>query len=320
MRVTLRQVAERAGLSVSTVSQVLGSRPEAFAPETRERVMVAVRELGYRHNRAAQALVTGRSRMVALLSEHLAMAYYGTVMNLAREALHERGYDLVVQPLNTTRGLGWPVDGTLVIESRELPPEFEAGAAHGPLASLGAYVIAEHDHARSDLASGVEAALRHLLAGCRRVALMASPIDHVPGHEVRHQIYRRLMAEAGREEVVIPVGVKSRASARQAVVDGWQAAGRPDGIFCWNDDVAIGAYRGLRDLGVRVPDDVALVGCDGLDDTEHLEVPISTVVEPLAEMTRVAVDFLLARIENGKLPLQTRLFTPQLVVRQSSRR
>lgn len=320
MRVTLRQVAERAGLSVSTVSQVLGSRPEAFAPDTRERVMAAVRALGYRHNRAAQALVTGRSRLVALLAEHLAMAYYGTVMNLAREELHQRGYDLVVQPLRATRGLGWPVDGTLVIESSELPPEFAENAAHGPLASLGAYVIADHDHARSDLASGVEAALRHLLGCCRRVALMASPFAHTAPHEVRHQVYRRVMAEAGREAVVLPVGTKSRASARQAVVDGWEAAGRPDGIFCWNDDVAIGAYRGLRDLGLSVPGDVALVGCDGLDDTEHLEVPITTVVEPLAEMTRTAVGFLLARIEDPALPLQTRRFTPQLVVRESSRR
>jgi LacI family transcriptional regulator len=94
--------------------------------------------------------------------------------------------------------------------------------------------------------------------------------------------------------------------------------GGVDALFCNNDDLALGAYRGLREAGLRVPDDVMLVGCDGIEDMQFLEQPLTTIAIPVEEMCALAWRFLRRRIENPDTPLQHALLQPTLVVRESS--
>jgi LacI family transcriptional regulator len=96
--------------------------------------------------------------------------------------------------------------------------------------------------------------------------------------------------------------------------------GRPDAIFCHSDDVAIGIYRGLCDLKLRVPDDIALVGCDGIQDTEYLECPLTTLVQPVASMCAAGWQFLVERIEESDTKPQKVVLKPSLVIRDSSHR
>jgi LacI family transcriptional regulator len=96
--------------------------------------------------------------------------------------------------------------------------------------------------------------------------------------------------------------------------------GRPEAIFCHADDAALGVYRGLCDLGVRVPEEVALVGCDGIEDTEYLECPLTTLVQPVAAMCATAWQFLQQRLEQPSISPQHAILKPKLALRESSRR
>jgi LacI family transcriptional regulator len=92
----------------------------------------------------------------------------------------------------------------------------------------------------------------------------------------------------------------------------------PEAFFCHNDDIAMGVYRGLVDLGIKIPDDSALVGCDGIEDAEYLETPLSTIVQPIAEMCRHAFQLLERRISDPTSPIQEVHLYPDFVIRQSS--
>jgi LacI family transcriptional regulator len=171
-----------------------------------------------------------------------------------------------------------------------------------------------------DLAGGARAAVQHLLdVGCCRIAYVAERMPDAGG-EARHDSYTRVVERAGQPTEVILTGTQFRADVRRRLRDYLGEHGCPDGLFCTNDEVALGAYRALCDLGIRVPDDVALVGCDGIEDTEYLERPLTTIVQPVDQMCALAWQFLQRRIDDPSLPWQHALLAPQLVIRDSSRR
>jgi LacI family transcriptional regulator len=158
--------------------------------------------------------------------------------------------------------------------------------------------------------------MAHLIgSGRRRIAHVSNVLTR--GADARHDTYLDSMAEAGLKPEVIG-GFEDRASARKRIREYCLEFGMPDALFCHNDDVAMGVYRGLLDLGARVPDDVALVGCDGIEDGEYLEVPLTTIVQPIEEMCRIAFQLLERRIQDPASQLQQIDLYPQLVVRQSS--
>ena len=122
-------------------------------------------------------------------------------------------------------------------------------------------------------------------------------------------------------KIKLPVAPMLQNSPCGAFVENRRALGRalPQAIFCVNDEVAIGAYRGLCDLNVRVPDEVRLVGCGGIEDTAYHACPLSTVAMPIAEMCGTAWDYLANRLREPDLPPQQIVLKLQLVVRESSR-
>ena len=111
----------------------------------------------------------------------------------------------------------------------------------------------------------------------------------------------------------------TRAHVRGVVREYIAENGCPDGLMCFNDDVALGAYRAVRDHDLRVPEDVAIVGHDGIEDTEFLPVPITTIVQPVEEMSRIAWEFLKIRMENPDAPPQQKILEARLEIRASSR-
>jgi LacI family transcriptional regulator len=126
-------------------------------------------------------------------------------------------------------------------------------------------------------------------------------------------------AKLKTEFIYYPLTEQQRPITRDLIKDYIREHGRPDAIFCHSDDVALGIYRGLCDLKLRVPEDVALVGCDGIQDTEYLECPLTTLVQPVAAMCEAAWQFLVARMDRSvKVKTQKKKMTPQLVVRESS--
>ncbi len=216
----------------------------------------------------------------------------------------------------------WQVDGIIALDSPECVRVFRQANphVHMPVVSMGAYYVEEGDFVGIDLYSGAVEAVQHLLqAGVKRPAYLVCNYGNRAG-DARYDGYTAAVRQAGLEPLYIVAEHSSRPCARERMHQYLDEHPCPDGLFCFNDEMAIGAYRALCERGIRVPDDVAIVGCDGIMDTEYLERPLSTVVQPVEEMCRLAWEFLHRRIENPSVAPQQVLLKAHLVVRDSSRR
>lgn len=335
MRLPTRDdVARTAKVSGATVSRVLNGRHDEYVrSETRERVLHAVRELGYHPNHMGRALVTGRTGLVALWMDHLLTPFYSYVAHFFTNQASSHGYETTISlrnrrhPVtlgtNSPRVSSWPVDGIIAHEDDRRVRAYLClpKSRRTPIVSVGGvdFKIPEVDYVGIDLKSGAIEAVRHLIrTGGRRVAMM---IDGDFGHEgdERWKAYHEVMLDAGMEPELILTENQTRLAGRSAIVSYVQQKGCPDSIFCYNDDLAISAFRGLRDLGIRIPDDVALIGCDGIEDAEYHDPAISSVVQPISAMCSLAWDCLERRLREPSCDLHQTVLKPELVLRESTR-
>jgi LacI family transcriptional regulator len=331
MPTTIRDIARVANVSHTTVSRVLNGQGGSFISEaTRQRVLSAVEEMNYRPNRAARALATGRTHTIALWINDLFHPYFAQVMHYAGQQIERQGYDIAIYKTRGRDANGvnhpeqnpahWPVDGVLALDDPGKVERFlveSPEARRIPLVSMGVYACRGTDHVAVDLYPAAAEAMQHLAAsGRRRIAYLTNSKGNEPG-EGRHDAYRDVMRETGREPEIL-FAQNDRPTSRQAVKAYVAAHGAPDALFCMCDDMALGAYRGLLDLGLRVPDDVALVGCDGIEDTEYLEVPLSTIDMPLEQMCARAGRFLETRLADPGAPMQSDILKARFVPRESS--
>jgi LacI family transcriptional regulator len=265
--------------------------------------------------------------MIALCMPSVFPKYLAPALKSLEQRARQRGMDLVVNHVASLRAAHerpaqWHMDGILALDA---PDEVNAlleidPALRPPIVSLGNYYVERTDHVGIDLYPWALESVQHLLErGCRRVAYMVSEWGSQPG-ERRYEGYLDAVGQAGRTPELIMCPDDSRGCARERIRDYVEEKGCPDGLFCFNDEMAIGAYRGLLDIGKRVPDDIAVVGCDGIEDTEYLECPISTIIQPFDEVFAAAWQFLEQRLNDPELPLQKQMFLPRLVIRESSAR
>lgn len=331
MSVTIVDIARRLGLSDSTVSRVLNGRADRFISEaTRERVLAASAEMGYRPNKIASALVTGQSRTIAFWVSHARTHYYTEMLYRLQDRLREDGYELVIDPIRRSAdgtfgpAMQWPYDGIIVCDPPFCPAnELVDSCYRGvPVVSIGAYYWAMVDYVGAELCTGAKKAVKHLLAvtsaktASPRIAFVTMT-DH-RDDEPRYLAYCSMMAKQGLVPEFIHASEGQPAQARDAIRKYINKHGRPDGIFCYNDGMAIGVHRGLRDLGLRMPEDVALVGCDGTEETIFHDPAISTIDMNLDKMCEQAWRFLLRRIREGEVALQQTMIRPRVMIRASS--
>ncbi|HEY3378678.1 MAG TPA: LacI family DNA-binding transcriptional regulator [Armatimonadota bacterium] len=332
MAVTIQDIADRLHLSNSTVSRVLNNKGKDFISEaTRQRVLTMAGEMGYRPNLAARALVCGRTDLCALWLPRPYSAYYAQLVYLVTTALNAAGLDVLTKEVqlqdeapqpHSSRFLTLPVDGILACDADRDVQRYLAQFPHHntPMVSMGSYCSSQCDYVAIDNSAVAGQAVQHLAdVGCRRIAHVLPHISHHAG-EWRRDAYLQFMEHTGRAPELVLCPETSRKSARDTMRGYIAAHGCPDGIFCHNDDLAIGVYRALCELGYRVPDDVALIGCDGIADIEYLEIQLSTIASPVQEMCQLACQLLLQRLQHPDLPLQQHLLTSHLVIRQSSQR
>ena len=281
-RVTSVDVARHAGVSQSTVSLVFsGKGPGRVSEATQERVRRAARELGYRPNVAAQALRLGTSRAVALLVPDITNPFFSRVLRGAQRAAQEAGYTVVL--VDTANDRRWqaqsfqalragPVDGYLLFEVSA--PEDLGPDQHVVLMETEA---TRCPWVRFDAESGAEAAFGHLVElGHVRIGHLAAAFD-APTFHMREAARRRVLAEAGVDPDAQP-----RAMSPIAIEAAHEAAGplldeRPTAVFCDDDLIAAGLYMAARDRGLRIPDDVSVIGFDDMDFARALDPPLTTV-------------------------------------------
>ena len=336
--VGIKEVAVAAGVSVTTVSHVLNDVKYArISPETRDKVKSAAEQLGYGPNRLAQALRTQRTGMLGLVSEDIATTpHAGRIILGADEAARARGYNLMI--INTSGSastesrdadvealLERRVDGILyaTMYHRQVQVPVNLGSVPSVLVdsvSTGGSITA----VVPDEEGGARAAVGILLAaGHTRIGFLNNT-DDVPATRDRLRGFRATLTEAGLDGDAAPVE-----SEISEVQGGYEAArrilarpDRPTGLFCYNDRMAMGAYRAAAELGLSIPADLSVVG---FDDQEliaaNLYPGLTTVALPHYEMGAWATENLIDAIEGktdlGLMALHPTILDCPLVARDS---
>jgi len=293
-------VAEHAGVSHQTVSRVLNGFA-GIRPETRERVLAAIREVGYRPNLAARTLATRRTRSIGVLAP--ATADFGPVSTVqaVERAIRAAGY----QPLATSTPiesaaareslellLDQAVEAVVVVAPYRIVLDEAARAAEGlPLVLLQ---TGEPDDVTVDQALGARLAVRHLVGlGHRRIQLVTGPPDFVEAGIRRDAAHDELQRTGIAPLPDVPADWTADAGYAAAVaLDPGTTA-----VVCGNDRLALGLIHGLADRGLRVPDDVAVVGFDDIPEAAHSLPPLTTLHQDFEEVGRRAVARVLAQLE-----------------------
>ena len=318
MRVSMADVAVRAGVSAQTVSRVANGSPRVD-PATRARVEKAMADLGYRMHRAARALRTGQTSTIGLVVSTLASVGNSRMLQAISEAAAARDYALAVVTVKE-RGIrdafarlrSQGVDGAVVLnEATELARDVE------PPADLHLVVVDSPPDPRfsivqTDHAAGARAATAHLLSlGHDTVHHLAGPVRSFAAAE-RERGWRAALIEVGAT-VHEPVrGAWTSASGHRAA----RALVEATAVFVANDQMALGALRAFAEAGRRVPDDVAVIGFDDIVDAGEYRPPLSTVRQDFDALGVRVVVALIAAIEGGE-PVAESVPT-SLVVRESS--
>ncbi|MEX2542049.1 MAG: LacI family DNA-binding transcriptional regulator [Trueperaceae bacterium] len=328
---TLNDVAEDAGVSYQTVSRVINGHPHVAAV-TRQRVLDSVRKLDYRPNLMARGLVTRRSHTIGIVT--FGSTYYGPAQMVANidRAIQERGYRFAP---TTIPEMSFESLAGAVQELRErgvegivmITPILDINldqvrnlCAGTPFVMIDIAVGAQLPSVVIEQQRGGRLATEHLLQlGHRRLAEISGPLNWCDA-KLRHDGW----IDAHRAAGLSPgTSVESDWSPR----GGYLAARRLldggttfSGLVVGNDQMALGAVRALREQGVRIPEDVSVIGFDNIPESAFFEPPLTTVVQDFEALGRQSAEYLIALIEYPNTPVHQRVLYPELVVRGSTGR
>jgi DNA-binding LacI/PurR family transcriptional regulator len=312
MRVRLRDVAEHAGVSVKTVSNVVNGYVHV-SPAMREKVQASLEELDYRANLSARSLRRGRSGVIALAVPALDMPYFAELTRCVVQEAEQLGYTVLVDQTDGLRerervvatGIrSHLIDGLILSPVSMGYDELSQVGGETPIVLLGEKIGgADIDHVAFDNVAAARTATEHLLSlGRTRVAA----IGYQAGAVARSGV--AAVRRAGYEEALVAAGLPVRAELTREVhgyLRGEGAAAmeslladRPDAVFCFNDQLALGVLRTLALRGVRVPEDVAVVGIDDIEDGRFSTPTLSTIAPDKAGVAREAVALLHARLDS----------------------
>ena len=337
MAARLKDIANELGLSVVTVSKVLRDHPD-IGEETRKRVLKRMRELNYQPNLAARSLVTGQTWTLGLVVPDLLHPFFAEIAKAISAETGKQGYSLLISSSDDDPALevqeirqllARRVDVILVASAQTSVDCFRMVEEQKTpyilidrrFADLDANFVGVDDEAVGQLATS------HLLEQqCRRIA-------HIRGPDVSTAIgrlegYRRALAAHGLTPLPNHVISLGTSGDHRGEKGGYEAAKqllrlekRPDGVFCFNDTSALGAMRAILEAGLRIPEDIAVIGCGNFSYSDFLRVPLSSIDQGSESIGKHAADLAL-RIARKKThsPPKAAIITPRVVVRASSRR
>lgn len=326
---TMRDVARLAGVSVATVSNVL-NQPAIVKTHTRERVERAIAQLDFVPNSAARHLAAGRSKSIGLVVLDLANPYFLAVARGVEDVAADAGY--VVMLFNSADSAAREERALRVLLEQRvsgvlMSPVGSRSASVSRLRSEGIDVVLL-DRAGSrrgecsvavDDRQGGRLAAEHLLEHGHRQLVFVGGASHVRQHAARLAGAKAALRDAGvdddipviREEMTIEGG-------RNAALRILEMRPRPSAVLCGNDLYAVGVEQALLSAGVRVPEDVSVVGYDDVEMAAQTAVPLTSVQQPMYAMGRTATELLISEIEDPAHEHERIQFTPRLVPRASS--
>ncbi|MBV9279298.1 MAG: LacI family DNA-binding transcriptional regulator [Chloroflexi bacterium] len=319
MAVTLKDVADRAGVSIKTVSNVVNGHP-AVSAKTRLRVQAVLEELDYHPNLSARHLRRSQVGVVALAIPDLSNAYFADIGNSVIAAARARGYTVLLdhtagdraQELLVANGLRpHLIDGVIVSPQGLEAHDLQSIRERVPIVLLGERLLdTPWDHIVIDNVAAARAAAFHLVSlGRRRVAAIGVPKDTVgETSRLRLRGFTEALTQAGlpvESDLLVPAaGIRRGDGSQGHRADGAYAMRRllalatpPDAVFCFNDLLALGAIRALHDAGYRVPDDVAVIGFDDVEEGLYATPSLTTIAPSKEEIGQLAVSLLIDRIQ-----------------------
>lgn len=327
---TLHDVAERAGVSYQTVSRVVNNMPNV-APHTLEKVRRAIQELNYRPNRAARSLVTGRSQAIHAL---MCDKYNVRMIPFVEEAAYRVGYQIRLSALHETHSVtelrqrlaeivAGQVDGVLIVMPWQQVSYAElTQIAQGvPLVVVGSSMGQVTNSVVIDQQSGTRLAVRHLLdLGHRHLAEICGTVEMYEDAQIRHQTFLNVLREHNLSPGPCETGNFTMDKGYQAMQT--LLARRPSApftaVFCANDETALGAMHAARNAGLRIPQDLSVIGFDDEQFASHCIPPLTTVRQDYAALGHHAIEQLISIIQNPAAAPHQRVVFPKLVVREST--
>jgi LacI family transcriptional regulator len=331
MPVTRKDVADLAGTSPAVVSYVLNGGPRSVLPDTRERVLAAVATLGYRPNRIARSLRMSRTMTLGLVVPDNANPFFAELARAVEEAAFDKGYTLLMgnaveddaRQTNYVRTfLDRQVDGLVLIPTHGPAgclPELEQSGVPWVLLDRHIDSVTTASQVLVDNKRGAWDANTHVLGhGRRRVACIAGPAD-VPPTTDRVTGWRQAVVDAGLPAGELPVMHVpfGRRAGYLAGLELLRSHGDLDALFITSDEQAIGVLRAAAELGLRVPDDLALVSFDGIAGSAYTIPALTTIRQPIDDLGRTAVELLLERVDDPACPPSTVRLPLSLVPRGS---
>jgi LacI family transcriptional regulator len=330
-QLTVRDIAELAGVSTATVSRVLNERSDV-SPATRQVVLDVVEQHRFRLGHSARGLPRSRTRLVAVTVPLVEGTYFAAMLGGIADALDDAGLKLLLLPTRSDRARPVPLrmrlrPGTAEGAVLMLPPEpleelIELQKAGVPITVIDPRVPINEGIpcVAATNAAGADAATEHLLRlGHRSIGIITGPPGWAATEE-RRQGHHAALARAGLkpQQRLTEVGDWQIPSGRTAASRLLDRDERPTAIFAFNDEMAIGTMQAARERGLRVPDDLSVIGFDGVERGELLTPQLTTVRQPLAEMGRTAVELLLRLLERKRIEALRVELATRIIEREST--
>ncbi|MCS7178173.1 MAG: LacI family DNA-binding transcriptional regulator [Anaerolineae bacterium] len=335
---TLEEVAKLAGVSRSTVSRVINQQPNV-RPEVRERVWEVIRQTGYQPHAAARSLATRRTRVIGLVIPQAVTTlftdpYFPIFMRGVADACNAHNYHLMLSLFSHRRAQGAPtsqdalyqqilrsryLDGVVVSSATLDDPVFHHLLEDGvPFVIAGRYPHERANYVDVDNVVGARMAVEHLLRlGHERIATITGPLNMFAAQD-RLEGYRQALTARGIpiDEHLIVEGDFTEQGGQAAMKR--LLPYRPTAVFAASDMMAIGALKALREDGLRVPEDIALVGFDDVPLASMVDPALTTVRQPIEQLGSMAVELLISLLENPQRETVHRVVLPtELVIRAS---
>lgn len=333
MATTIRDVAERAGVSKATVSYILNGREHRIriTDETKRRVLEAVRELNYHPNGLARGLALKRTDTIALVMQYARMfsgwsGFTGTMMRGLTEAAFEAGVDLMLytcerpSPEQEASALtDGRIDGALLLRDRDDPLPGLLCARGLPALQIFARNADEAvPYVDCDNRAIGRLAAEYLIGlGHRRILHIAGPASSSAAFDRLRGLSEGLQAAGAPLRPEWTIEMTYAGASFDAVERVLRSSDRPSALFAWADDVAIRAMSVAQGLGLRVPEDLSVLGCDSTEICDHTTPALTSIRQPIREMAAHAVAVLVRRIRAEADELQSVVFDPAIDVRAS---
>ena len=330
MKITRATVAKKAGVSVSTVSYVLNSS-RYVSPKLTKKVMAAVEDLGYTPDMAARSMVKKCSQILTIIANDLSNSMYGEILMAIEYEAVKRGYFINIctgqLPLKEyiKSMIGHRVDGVYFasVPDKVTQADIQQLLSNDIVIACGNYILPEEknlNRVEVDYANGIKQAVNHLAGLGHKNIVYLNGLKKDEGIDLKCQAFVKYMSERGLDSsrIVYGFGTSNLTDKEGKILTEKALRTYPEitAIICYSDSMAYGALQQLRSFGIKVPEDISVIGCENLISSNFTNPPLTTLSFDRAEFAKAVVDSLLRGIETGAV--SERFVKMQLCIREST--